>query len=557
MPALLPSPLLASSAEAFEVSAADDDLRCPICFALLLVPRKLPGCGHTFCSPCIAFWLSVQKQAGLSPTCPIDRRVVGADEALEVDEDTERAVAALIVRCPNHRLGCTASFPLGDGSIHLSECAWRTVQCPHCGKPFSAAALARHVDQCFRRCGGCGCCVPRADQMTHEMTLCLARTHTPWWTASQASAFTIWRDATISQLDWLLPALQAGGSLAVFDWRRASEALRDLMDALAAVEGAEQRSAAYCRRLADECRQRGYRGAWLSLCSRVAQLEPASLDARLRCADALLALGLSGEARESYAAARLLDSDCIEAVAGEAMALHALGRESDAAPLYARARAAPPHSMPPQPEPRARWHVAVAWARAAVGDLGGAEELLLSHLGASDAVEVQSAYATVLELGYLADVPTDGPLAAAVPLPSASSEGQAQPTREPPRPVCPLLHLGLHRSSRFARSARAHSPPPPRHTPPSKATGVSSPPQIAPRLPRPRRLRELPPSFSRKRHQPLLSATAPPQARQACGRLRRVECRLASGASECQVRHSKMKTAPRDTHSALGTVVPP
>lgn len=117
---LLPSPLLASSAEAaLDLVGGDgadggslDDLRCPICFALMLQPRLLPGCSagggvrHSFCGPCIVFWLQMQRDAGLPPTCPIDRRVVGADEQPAVDAATEAAVRRQRVHCPNRRLGC-------------------------------------------------------------------------------------------------------------------------------------------------------------------------------------------------------------------------------------------------------------------------------------------------------------------------------------------------------------------------------------------------------------------------------------------------------------------
>ena len=111
---MLPSQLLATATDG--TADPSDDLRCPICFALMLAPRRLPGCvvTHTFCAPCISFWLQLQRDSGLSPTCPIDRRVVGAEERPEVDSATEAAVNKLLVRCPNAKLGCTATFCLGE-----------------------------------------------------------------------------------------------------------------------------------------------------------------------------------------------------------------------------------------------------------------------------------------------------------------------------------------------------------------------------------------------------------------------------------------------------------
>ena len=182
---MLPSPLLATSVEAAAELLGDyDDLRCPICFALMLSPRLLPRCAarHSFCSQCIAFWLQSQRDAGLTQSCPIDRRPLAADEHPVVDHEVTKAVEELVVCCPNRSLGCTASFPLRDGAAHLaSECRYRTVQCPSCQKPQSAAALARHVERCFKRCDGCGLAVPRADHYHHELHLCLSKPHTPWW----------------------------------------------------------------------------------------------------------------------------------------------------------------------------------------------------------------------------------------------------------------------------------------------------------------------------------------------------------------------------------------
>eukprot|EP00965_Chrysotila_dentata_P194352 6176316-Pleurochrysis_carterae.AAC.9 len=49
-----------------------DDFKCPICFAIMLQPRRLPGCRarHAFCASCIGLWFELQRNAR---TCPIDR----------------------------------------------------------------------------------------------------------------------------------------------------------------------------------------------------------------------------------------------------------------------------------------------------------------------------------------------------------------------------------------------------------------------------------------------------------------------------------------------------
>ena len=115
---------------------------------------------------------------------------------------------------------------------------------------------------------------------------------------------------------------------------------------------------------------RGWRAPWLALSLRACELSPTSLDARLRCAEALLGCGRASEAIETYKAARLLDmpssvgdDGLLEAACGEAGALDALGRSEEASELWAKARRAPPHNAPPQPERLARWVVASARSR--------------------------------------------------------------------------------------------------------------------------------------------------------------------------------------------------
>ena len=178
---------------------------------------------------------------------------------------------------------------------------------------------------------------------------------------------------------------------------------------------------------------RGWRGPWLGLTLRAAELEPASLECRLRSAEALLACSRWGEAAEAFAAARVLDGDCLEAVCGEAAALDHIGRAGEATELWQRGRQATPHSAPPQSHGRSRWYVAAARARVAFGELTSAEDLLLVELGGDKRlnalqhalISCQSEYAAVLELHYLADWPTEGTLAAsALPLPPASSVGR-------------------------------------------------------------------------------------------------------------------------------------
>lgn len=381
---MLPSQLLATATDAADDPT--DDLRCPICFALMLAPRKLPGCGaaHTFCAPCISFWLQLQRDAGLAPTCPIDRRVVSAEEKPLIDETIEAAVQKLSVRCPNAKLGCQARFALGEGVSHLQTCSFRTVQCPNCGKPQSAEKLERHRENCFKHCGACGILVPRADSLMHTMGLCLAKPHGNWWSHEQARAFVTFRDATHAQLGKLL----GGGVAPIPDWRRAHELLHGLVDEVLQQGGGGSASTSWdasaelCLLLAAECKTRGWRGPWLATSLRAAELEPTSLDCRLRSAEALLGCGRPAEACEAFAAARLLDAPSsagddgrLEAICGEAAAHDALGRKEEASVLWARARKANAAAAPPQLGARAKWIVAAARARLAFGELNAAEDV--------------------------------------------------------------------------------------------------------------------------------------------------------------------------------------
>jgi hypothetical protein len=129
----------------------------------------------------------------------------------------------------------------------------------------------------------------------------------------QASAFKLFRDAATKQYGWLLgtaPSL-------VVDWERACGSIRSLLDGFSAIDGTEERSASYCARVGTECERRGWHGPTVTLLARAAQLEPASVDAQLALATALLRCGRASEARETFAAARQREEDQIEALVGE------------------------------------------------------------------------------------------------------------------------------------------------------------------------------------------------------------------------------------------------
>lgn len=95
------------STPAADLPGECEDLRCPICFGLMLSPCRLQGCvaQHLFCYTCITMWL---ESCGACRTCPIDRRHVPAEEEVE---RVGRRAPDLLVRCPP-RSAAHTSCPL-------------------------------------------------------------------------------------------------------------------------------------------------------------------------------------------------------------------------------------------------------------------------------------------------------------------------------------------------------------------------------------------------------------------------------------------------------------
>jgi hypothetical protein len=124
-----------------------------------------------------------------------------------------RLLRSRLVRCPNQPLGCTAPpLSLERCQEHLfGECLFRTVQCPHCKKPQSAATLRAHTERCFERCAACGVATPRADAQYHALRLCLAAEHPGWRSAAEALDFTRCRDRVQQgALGWLVRRVSIG-----------------------------------------------------------------------------------------------------------------------------------------------------------------------------------------------------------------------------------------------------------------------------------------------------------------------------------------------------------
>eukprot|EP00965_Chrysotila_dentata_P194351 6176316-Pleurochrysis_carterae.AAC.8 len=276
-------------------------------------------------------------------------RELPPDEQPQRDVQLESAIQSQRVRCPNASLGCDAVFTLAHGPAHLLACGHRTVQCPRCGKPTSAALLQKHAERCYKQCGACGALVPSRDVSCHRLGLCLARPHGGWRTSSQAFDYSKWRAAAKERLGWLVEA--CGG---VLDWLRLTVRLETLVAPLGGVSEVWE-SAYACTALATECRLRGWRGPCVALAARASALEPTSVLAMVRHGDALLAVGMASAAFEVFSAALSLQSDSLLAMAGQAAAASAMSKRNEAAALWQTAAALPTTLAPQLAEDRIRW----------------------------------------------------------------------------------------------------------------------------------------------------------------------------------------------------------
>ena len=378
------------------------------------------------------------------------------------------------VRCPNSRLGCDARFALEDGVDHLSACAFRTVQCPACKKPQTAEALPRHVARCYRACDACGVAVPRADATHHVINLCLAKPRS-WRSNEEAQAFTRWRDASHSEISWVVAHCSH-----VVDWQKLHTACSQLLAQRAQREEdtpSTAEAAVTWGALAAQCHTRWWRGMRLAFSLQAVELEPTNADALLALADAQLQSGKAAEALETFGAygsttllvegrmdgmgglggmggmdgidhmvgrgrlgggnsvAGEIEVGGIEAMVGKARALTLLGREVEARTLWQQSAAVPLSAGPPgESSARARFVVAAARAKLALGETSGAEEMMTKLLAGAgwsraDEAELIAVHAEALQDLYLNEITISAEgdaaaAAAAAPTPVVSNEGR-------------------------------------------------------------------------------------------------------------------------------------
>ena len=122
-------------------------LKCPICFELLLEsPNLVSCCGNHVCGACI-------KTLGRQP-CPICKALI---YERVLNKGHQRAVASLKVRCLNKEKGCQWTGEVKQVQSHLSQndgnCQYQLYDCKYkCGKNLFRSPLTDHENNgCVKR----------------------------------------------------------------------------------------------------------------------------------------------------------------------------------------------------------------------------------------------------------------------------------------------------------------------------------------------------------------------------------------------------------------------
>lgn len=114
------------------VSADDENLLCPICRCPFVDPVVLSECDHCFCRDCIRqSWASTYtplEQRGDCPNCRTPARLGPRSSANKV---LHNILDDLLVKCPRHEDGCTATLKRGEVQDHVSiYCPYSLQECP-------------------------------------------------------------------------------------------------------------------------------------------------------------------------------------------------------------------------------------------------------------------------------------------------------------------------------------------------------------------------------------------------------------------------------------------
>ncbi|CAK85595.1 unnamed protein product (macronuclear) [Paramecium tetraurelia] len=90
-------------------------LKCTICSAVFDEPTRLK-CGHTFCKPCIVFWLKDH------PNCP-QCRANTKQKDFQSDRIAAGIISELAVYCLNRNYGCKWKGVIDNLQIHQKKCS--------------------------------------------------------------------------------------------------------------------------------------------------------------------------------------------------------------------------------------------------------------------------------------------------------------------------------------------------------------------------------------------------------------------------------------------------
>lgn len=134
---------------------------CTVCLLIFRQPHLVSCCGHNYCKDCIT-----QVIDGELP-CPLCK-----NEGFTVlhNQDLDRSLAQLEVKCSHHKLGCQWTGELGKYNGHLNMdpeeekqlvgCRYVEIECSYkCGSWFLRGAIAKHQNEkCPQRPFCCDYC---------------------------------------------------------------------------------------------------------------------------------------------------------------------------------------------------------------------------------------------------------------------------------------------------------------------------------------------------------------------------------------------------------------
>ncbi|KAL8595065.1 hypothetical protein ACOMHN_002043 [Nucella lapillus] len=122
------------------------ELLCAICFNVLHEACMCP-CHHIFCDCCIRKWLENNH------TCPTCRRRVNLQQLESAPPLVQNVLNSLTMDCDFKDEGCDQSILKENFPLHIGNCDFRPVSCPHkdCTNKTTARALADHTEECRYR----------------------------------------------------------------------------------------------------------------------------------------------------------------------------------------------------------------------------------------------------------------------------------------------------------------------------------------------------------------------------------------------------------------------